>query len=397
MSIGRGELQTISYILESSYGTTPGTPNMLELWHNTESMRPVRNPFESARSLGDRQIGDVRMGRKSGQGDIVSELCFANFDDWLMALIGYDISTDWPTPFSQVAASTISFAADSGSDGGTITDSGSGLGSISVGDFVEVAGVTVETDNNAIWYVTSASAGSIDVQPCYTGQAAMADKTAGDSVTIDQVVRITNDTNEQSFTTELRYNDLTRFHIYRGVVVDTGAVTVPPNGISTITWGLLSKNYEETATTLDAAPTAASQYSPFDGLSGTYLEGGTAVTVMTGLDFNIANNYMLTESLGSDEAGEAIARKFRIDGSVSYYKEDDTISAKFYNETESSLVFTLTDPESNQYRFTFPRVKYTSCEEGKGDDGPIISRMNWMALRYAPNQELLKMMYIDKL
>jgi hypothetical protein len=88
--------------------------------------------------VGDRQIGDVRMGRKSGSGDIVSELCYANFDNWLMALIGHDISTGWPTAFTQISASTISFAADTGSDGGTIADSGLGLGSISVGDYITV-------------------------------------------------------------------------------------------------------------------------------------------------------------------------------------------------------------------------------------------------------------------
>jgi hypothetical protein len=397
MAIARGELHQISYIEETSYGTTPGSPSMLELWHNTESLRPVRNPFESGRALGDRQVGDVRMGRKSGAGDILSELCYENFDNWLMAVIGCDISSDWPVPFTQIAASTISFTADSGHDGGTIDDSGSGLGDISIGDFIEVAGVTVETGNNAIWYVTAAAAGSVSVLPCFTGQTALADKTAGDSVTIDQVKRIANDVTEQSFTVELRYTDITRYHIYRGVVVDTAGITVPPNGIVTCSWGLLAKNYEETATTLDSAPTAATLYSPYDGLSGSYLEGGAAVTNMTGINFNVANNYMLTEALGADEAGEAIARKFRVDGSVTYYKEDDTQSAKFYEETESMLQVTLSDPDSNQYRIVIPRVKYTSLEEGKGDDGPIMSRMNWMGVRYSHNEDLNKTIYIDQL
>jgi hypothetical protein len=394
MAIGRGELQQISYVEEATYGTTPGTPSMLELWHNTEGLRPVRNPFESGRSLGDRQIGDVRMGRKSGAGDILSELTYANFDQWLMALICYDIATGWPTPFSQIAAATISATAGS-DDGGTVDDSGSGLGTVSVGDTIEMAGwTTTGVDNNAIWKVTVASAASITVVPCTTGQAALATKVAGDPVTIDQVKRVENGIEEQFFTTELRYVDLTRFHIYRGCVIDTGALTVPPNGIVTMNWGLLAKNYEETATTLDAAPDPATEYSPFDGLSGTYNEGGSAVTAMTGLNLNVANNYMLTEALGSDEAGEAIARKFRVDGSASYYKEDDTMSAKFYNETESSIVFTLTDADANQYRVTLPTIKYTSLEEGKGDDGPIISRMNFMAIRDDATQ---KMLYIDQL
>lgn len=398
MTIGRGELQQISYIQEATYGTTPGTPSMVEFWHNTESLRPVRNPFESGRSLGDRQIGDVRMGRKSGSGDILSELAYANFDPFLMALIGYDISTDWPTPFAQIAASTISCTEDSGSDGGTIDDSGSGLGAISVGDYIEVAGFTTTgVAANAIWYVTAAAAGSVSVQPCFVGQTALPTKTSGDSVTIDQVKRITNGTTEQSFSTELRYTNLSRYHIYRGVVVDTGALTIPANGIVTMNWGLLAKNYEETGTTLDAAPTAATNYSPFDGLSGSYLEGGAATTVMTSFNLNVANNYQLTEALGSDEAGEAIARKFKMDGSVVYYKEDDSISSKFYNETESMLQVVLSDPDSNQYRLVLPRVKYTGLEEGKGDDGPIMSRMNYMALRYSPNSELNKMFYIDQL
>lgn len=392
MAIARGELQSISYVEETSYGVTPGTPAMLELWHNTEGLRPVRAPFESGRSLGDRQIADVRMGRKSGQGDILSELTYENFDDWLMALIGYDISTDWPTPFSQIAAATISATADAGGDGGTIDDSGSGLGSVAVGDFILTAGFT-NGANNAIWKVTVASAASITVVPCYVGQSALVDESAGASVTIDEVKRIANGTTEQSFTVEVRYTDITRYHIYRGVIADTGALTVPPNGIVTQNWGTVAKNYEETATTLDASPTAAGDYSPFDGLSGTYEEAGGSIDVMTGVSLNIANNTMLTESLGSDEAGEAIPRKFRVDGSVSYYKEDDTLSAKFYGETESSIIFTLSDPDGNQMRFTIPRIKYTSLEEGKGDDGPIISRMNYQSLKH---EETGSMLFIDQ-
>lgn len=395
MTIGRGELQQISYIEEATYGTTPGSPDMVELWYNTESLRPVRQPFESGRSLGDRQIADVRMGRKSGAGDINSELAYANFDPWLFAGIGWDITSGWVTPFTQIAAATISATEDTSTGGGTIADSGSGLGDISIGDFIEVAGFTTPaTANNAVWYVTAEGAGSITVVPCFIGQSALVTKSAGDSVTIDQVKRVTNGVVEQSFTVELRYTDITRFHIYRGVVVDRLGVTVPPNGIVTAAWGLLAKNYEETGTTLDSSPTIATEYSPFDGLSGAYLEGGSAVTTMTGLSLNVANNYMLTEALGDDEAGEAIPRKFRVDGNVSYYKEDDTMSAKFYGETESMIQFTLSDPDSNEYRVTVPRVKYTSLDEGKGDDGPIISRMDFMGLRHPLT---LFSLYIDQL
>jgi hypothetical protein len=157
-------------------------------------------------------------------------------------------------------------------------------------------------------------------------------------------------------------------------------------------WGLLAKNYEESGTSL-GTPTVPTAYSPFDGLSGTYNEAAVANSLMTGIGLNINNNITLTEALGSDEAGEAIPRKFRVDGNISFYKEDDTISAKFYGETESSLQFTLTDPDSNSYTVHLPRVKYTGAEEGKGDDGPIISRMNFMAIRHGLN---LKTIFIER-
>ena len=388
MTIARGELQKAAYVAETVYGTTPGTPSMLELWHNTESLRPVRQPFESGRSLGDRQLADVRMGRKSGSGDITSELTYANFEDFLVALLG---SPGVTTTFSEISAATIAAAADANHDGGTFDDSGSGLATVTAGDVVVITGFTA-TENNAKWYVTTASAASISVSPMYVGQTAMTTEGENNTITINAVISIVNGAEEDRFSLELLYPDITTYHVYTGVMLNTGALTVPPNGIVTMNWGLLAKAYEEDVTSL-GTPAIPTAYAPFDGLSGTYSEGGAANSLMTGISLNINNNIMLTEALGSDEAGEAIPRKFRADGNISFYKEDDTISAKFYGETESSLVFTLTDPDANSYTVYLPRVKYTGAEEGKGDDGPIISRMNFMVYRHPVS---LKTIMIEK-
>ena len=388
MTIARGELQQVAYVAESTYKTTPGSPTMLELWHNTESMRPVRQPFESGRSLGDRQLADVRMGRKSGAGEITSELTYANFDDFLAAAIGH---AGFPTAFTEISGLTFAVTEDTTHGGGIIADSGSGMSDVTAGDVIVTAGFT-EAGNNGKFLVLTAAAGSLSVAPLYTGQTAMVTEAEGDSVTINEVVAISNGTVEDSFSLELLYPDITRYHTYLGTMINTAALTVPPNGIVTANWGLLAAAYDEAGTSL-GTPTVPTQYSPFDGLSGPYLEGGTANSLMTGLSLNVNNNSQLTEALGSDEAAEAIPRKFRCDGNISFYKEDDTISAKFFAETESSIVFTLTDPDSNSYTVYLPRIKYTGAEEGKGDDGPIVSRMNYMVIRDLYN---LKSIVIEK-
>ncbi len=143
MPTGSGEREALSIVKETTAGTLPTTPTMTPFWHNSESINPMRGSFESGRSLGDRQVSDFRLGRKSGSGDVSSELVYENFDMQWAGLLG---TTKAASPITPIAAATISFTASTQ----TIADSGNGLATVSIGDFIYVSGAT-EGENNGLF------------------------------------------------------------------------------------------------------------------------------------------------------------------------------------------------------------------------------------------------------
>lgn len=367
MAIARGELQSLSFKKESTFKTR-AAGNFTPFWHNTESIVPTRGSFESGRALGDRQIGDMRLGRKSVSGDVVSELVYTNHDDLFEGLLCGTINA---SPFAAITADTISVTGTTN----TIADSGSGFGSISVGDYIYTSLFTNEA-NNGLFKVKTAAAGSITIEgPANT----LADESAGTNRTIREV-DLVNGIDEVWYTIHKDYTDISVDEDYLGCMIASGALAVPANGIATMTWSFLGAQFDDAAgaVTLDAL----SQYSPFDGLSGTYAIAGLSTTaVMTAFNLTIDNGPTHTEPLGSDEASDVIPRKFRVTGSFNVYHEGNTEIARHYDETETSLIITLADPDGNQMVFLLPRVKYTAAGTTKTDDGPAMTAINFTALK----------------
>ena len=367
MATGSGEREALTLVKEVTPGTLPTTPTMTPFWHNSESINPVRGSFESGRSLGDRQVSDFRLGRKSGAGDVVSELVYENFD---MAWEGLLCTTQEAAPFTPIGpATTISFTGTTQ----TVADSGSGLGDLAVGDFIYISGAA-EGENNGAFKVLTASAASITVEG-----SKIIDEGTSASITIEQC-DFTNDVTLNTYSIQKHYLDLSIADHYLGCAFNSGAMTIPANGITTMNWNILAMNYladqtpETTLATLD-------EYRPFTGLTGTYNEAGDATAIMTAFSCNFENNTMHTEPLGTDIAGEVILRKFRASGSVSFYFQDADMMTKFWAETITQFVVTLTDPDGNEYVVGFPRVALTSGSRPKSDDGPLVEQFNWSALR----------------
>lgn len=83
-----GSRHSMGYILESVYGTTPATPAFKYLRHNTTSLNLNKNAFQSNELRADRQIADFRHGTRSGAGNVVGELSYGTYDDFLEAALG---------------------------------------------------------------------------------------------------------------------------------------------------------------------------------------------------------------------------------------------------------------------------------------------------------------------
>ncbi|MFP1634086.1 phage tail tube protein [Zhengella sp. ZM62] len=108
MAQSHGSRHAISYVAESTFGTTPGSPTMLELRNTGTTLAVRKDNYVSEEIRSDRQIVDLRHGVKRADGEINFELSYGAFDDWLEAAL---FST-WSTNVLKAGTTSKSFTVE---------------------------------------------------------------------------------------------------------------------------------------------------------------------------------------------------------------------------------------------------------------------------------------------
>ena len=97
MTNSTGAQHEADYVAEVTFGTTPATPTMTPIRHNSLSLALTKDSLQSDELRADRQIADFRHGNKQVSGDIASELTYGAFDDLLAAALGGTWATGVPS------------------------------------------------------------------------------------------------------------------------------------------------------------------------------------------------------------------------------------------------------------------------------------------------------------
>lgn len=186
----------------------------------------------------------------------------------------------------------------------------------------------------------------------------------------------------KSFTVERAHADISEYHPFKGVMVNTMSLNVVPNAMITGAFGVIGAGAMTAASSpLDASVTAATGHPPFDGFTGSLTEGGSAALV-TSISLELNNNLNPVYVVGSDIANNTFLGRSILTGSLSALFETEAMLNKFLAETESSLSVTLEGLAGGDLTIAVPLLKYTSADYdvSNADDG-ILLNMNWQALR----------------
>lgn len=141
------------------------------------------------------------------------------------------------------------------------------------------------------------------------------------------------------------------------------SVSIAPNQMVTTTFSIVGKDLTQTATPLDATPSASSTNQPFDSYSGSISDGGSSLAIVTAIDFSISNSLAPTFVVGSASTPQLEFGRAVVEGTVSAYYEDATLINKFLNETTSNIEVVVDDPTSgSSYTFLIPEVKYNGAD-----------------------------------
>lgn len=181
---------------------------------------------------------------------------------------------------------------------------------------------------------------------------------------------------DDSFTFEEWRSDILTSQIYTGVKVVGAQVNVQPNGMATVGFSLMGQDMDPTIanTQYFTTPTALPGNTPASGAVGELKVDGSAVAVVTAIDFNINGNGSTEGVIGSAVTPDVFRGIIQLSGNFSLFHQNKTLLEKYVNETAISLSVQLDEPGGTHFiRFSMPLVVINSYQVNDVPGGAIAS------------------------
>ena len=382
MPIAKGISKQVAIKKESTYGTLAGATGGRLLRRVTSSFNLTKDAYQSDEIRTDYQMSDFRHGVRSADGSVSGELSPGSYSDlFAAALAKAFVAPGAGTGVGTAAAFTATSTVLTRPSGSWITDG------FKIGDVIRITAGTgmVAGDLNKNLLITAVAAltmtfvvlnGSAFTTTSCTALGAMA--VIGKKTFVPQ----TGHTSD-SFTVEEFYSDIAQSEVYTGCKVNTVGISIPSTGMSTVDFSFMGKDLNTTGTTqYFTTPTALGSSGVFAGVNGVVIFNGTQVAVVTDASVNINRNISNATVLGSNSISESFDGRAIVDGSLSLYFTDAVAREAFKNETEVSVIFTLTTNNTANADFmsiTLPRIKINSFTKDDGEQG-ITASCDFQAL-----------------
>ena len=345
MAFSQGSRSGLSYVTESTFGVTPGSPALVQLPYNTHSLEMTKDRVSGNEIQPDRMLRVDRHGNRQAGGDIVVDLRKGDFDPFLESV--------FMSAFAD-SATIATLTATSAAGIATLTFAAQPTPPFPVGSAITVAGITPSGFN-----------GTFTVTACTTTSVSYLNGTAGPQTVAgtikNRALKVGN--TPKSFTIEDAAADISQFRIFTGMTVGTLAVSIKPNSMIAATFSMVGKDMTIAGTSIDPTKDASSVNQPFDAYSGAMAIGNagaalSSVAIITGIDFSITNSLAPTFVIGSSSTPQLEYGMATVEGTITAYFEDASLINRFVNETTSAFQVTVNDPSgASNYTFHFPRVK----------------------------------------
>ena len=338
MAFAQGSRSSLSYIKETTFGTTP-SGNFLNLPFTTNSMNLTKDRVAGNDIQADRMPRVDRHGNRQVGGDIASDLRHEDFDILLeSAMLGAFASNVLKVGVDPTFFSLQDYAAD-------II-----IARRFTGCTVSTMGISLAP--NQMVTTTFGIVGK-DMNPTITAGAFI----TGDSYTIVSVGSPST--------------DFTAIGAANNTVGTTFTATGAGTNAGTASLGFAIKRAE----------TANSGSAPFDSYSGTLKLGNTGgslteAAIITSIDLTLNNSFSPTFVIGDSSAPSLEYGRAEVEGTITAYFEDVALINRFINEVDTALEVVVGDVAGNTLTFLFPKIKVNSADVGV--DGPE-SRMITMS------------------
>jgi hypothetical protein len=203
-------------------------------------------------------------------------------------------------------------------------------------------------------------------------------KASGDSVTGLEVGKHTyapsSSHTDDSFSIEHWYSDIAQSELFTGCKLQSLGFQLPPTGIATVEGQFLGKDVTTGTAEYYASATAETTTGVLAAVNGALYVQGTAVALLTGLNFTINGNMSGLPVVGANTYADITEGRITVEGEMSVLFQDATFRDYFINETEVALTAVLTSANSataDFVGFTMPRIKVGGSSKDDGEKGLV--------------------------
>lgn len=381
MPVATGLFKQVSIKKEATFNTAPGTTLFTPLRRVTSQVDLVKDTYQSNELATHMQVADFRHGVRRVQGNINGELAPGAYSAIFEGLL----KRDWT---AGVSASSVSLTIAGSGPTYTVTrGAGSYLSDgFKVGDVVRlsVGSLNANNINKNLLIVDIGSATVITVIPL-NGTAMTAEgPIAGCTVAVQgkkTYVPASSQT-DNSYAIEHWHPDVTLNELYLGCKFAKADLNLPATGLATASFDLMgasvttaASRYATTFNTLNTAGLTAA-------VNGVLVVNGSAIATVTGLQLSIMQNLTGDPVVGSNVVPALYPGRVQVSGQFTAYFDSATLRDLFINETETSLVVSLTSDNtatSKCISICLPRIKVGGATKSDGESG-IVQTLPFTAL-----------------
>lgn len=377
MAFQTGKGVRVSAKVEGTFNTAPGDTGATQLrLTDSPGMSLTKAVINSAevRSDGLSTIG--RHGSRSAPGTYNGEISVGTFDMFLEAAM----RSTWvaAVAITQAAMTSITTTTSTivAAAGSWITQG------VRIGDIVRLTGHSTTANNDINLRVTAVTASTITVAGTPLVLNASADTTF--TLTILKKLRNPTTPTKRTFWVEEYFQDIDQSQVFGGCRVVSMTISGTPDGMASISFGLLGASS-------DTLATGASPYYTSPSLTTSNpLVFADAKIYVNGADVTTATAFELTYSIaastqpviGADTSPDVFDNDATLSGSITLIREDLDNFDVFNNETEVSLSVLLEEPEAapaDCIGIFVPLVKFNDASASKGGDGAMLETIPFMA------------------
>lgn len=354
MTIGTSNSTQLSFIKETTAGTTPTSPAMKKLRFKGESLNSNNSTIESQEIRDDRATADLVLVDQSNSGEIMMEVSGDDLDEFILA--GLYSDDDW-TSVDNSGETTIAATASG------FTDSGDGFVSagLELGQFIYISGFS-NTDIDGYYRITSLAVGEIETYP-----VPPATETAGQSVTYVGSTAHTGKL-DRSYTIEKYHSGVNPavYQYFRGMRVATMSQTLNIGSIAEMTFNFLGETSEVTGTRVagrtETAPGTNAIMNSVSNVTSIVAVGGGITTALqfTQLSLNYDNALRELKAIGTLGSIDIRPGTVNAEATINPYFENKEILESFLANNSFVLSWQLLASDGYGYIFSLPNVKFVN-------------------------------------